>query len=791
MSVIWAKVWRDLAHNRARTILVVASTAVGVFALGLIIGLGGILRARMTEDHRSRLPGHINFFRVTPFDEGTVEAIRREAGVLDAEAQVQTTIRWRLEGDTVWRDGNLAARADYTAQRMDLVDLVAGRWPTEHGVAVTGQSSVYFGIPLGATVIIERGRREERLPIVGIVRMPMGFFAPPQIGGNATFFVTPETAAWLIGQEGFNQLNVRLESFDQESATALADRLRSRLARMSISVGSYTITDPNVHWLQAQVDTLFLILAVLGWLSLGLSAFLIINTMNAIIVRQVWQIGVMKVFGATAGRVMVVYLMIALAYGVLALLPAIPLAALTAYWMSGWLLGLMGIAGGTFQMMPDAAGIQAAVGMAVPLLAAAAPVAGGARITPHRAISSYGLEAGFGQGALDRLIGRIRHLPRTLAFSLRNTFRRKGRAALTLFTLILAGAMFIVVMSVRSSLEHTFEIVLGDFGFDLLVALDRPYQASRVVEIADSIPGVVRAEAWERRLADLELPDGSSRQVILWGVPEDTTMFRPNIVAGRGLLADDNRAILLNTKIATDEGIHVGDEVRLTINGRESTWTVVGLILSVSNNQRENFVPFDALTRMLGRVNRASVVVATSEYQDLERQQALTDALRAVYTARHIEPISLQSAGQLREQNRTQFDVITYLLLSMAVLAAAVGSIGLAGTMSITVVERRREIGVMRAIGAMSPAIAGIFVSEGVLLGMWSWLLAVPLSIPGARLFSRAVGEALLQAPLNFRYSPAGVLMWLLIVILLSALASLWPALQATRVSVREALAYE
>jgi len=650
---------------------------------------------------------------------------------------------------------------------------------------------VYFGIPLDATVIIERGRREERLPVVGIVRMPMGFFAPPQMGGNATFFVTPETAAWLTGQEGFNQLNVRLESFDKEAATALAERLRSHLERMSILVGSYTITDPDVHWLQAQVDTMFLILEVLGWLSLGLSAFLIINTMNSIVVRQVWQIGVMKVFGATAGRVMAVYLATALAYGVLALLPAIPLAALAAYWMAGWLLGLMGITGGTLQMMPNAASVQAAVGVAVPLLAAAAPVAGGARITPHRAISSYGLEAGFGQGVLDRWVGRIRHLPRTLALSLRNTFRRKGRVALTLLTLILAGAVFIVVMSVRSSLENTFEVVLGDFGFDLLVALDRPYQASRLVEIAKDVPGVVRAEAWERRLADLELADGSSRQVILWGVPEDTTMFSPNIVAGHGLLAGDNRTILLNNKIATDEGIRVGDEVKLTINGRESVWTVVGLILSVSNNQRENFVPFGALTRVLGNVNRASVVVATSEYQDLARQQALMEALRQVYTARHIEPTLLQSASMLQEQNRTQFDVITYLLLSMSVLAAAVGSIGLTGTMSINVVERRREIGVMRAIGATSPAVAGIFVSEGVLLGVWSWLLAVPLSVPGARLFSHAVGQALLQAPLDFRYSPLGMLMWLLIVILLSALASLWPALQATRISVREALAYE
>jgi putative ABC transport system permease protein len=111
--------------------------------------------------------------------------------------------------------------------------------------------------------------------------------------------------------------------------------------------------------------------------------------------------------------------------------------------------------------------------------------------------------------------------------------------------------------------------------------------------------------------------------------------------------------------------------------------------------------------------------------------------------------------------------------------------------MSINVVERGREIGVMRATGATSPAVAGIFIAEGVLVGVLSWLLAVPISYPGARLFSDAVGDSLIRIPLEFTYSMAGVSFWLLIVVVLSALASLWPALRATRVSVQEALVYE
>ena len=150
-----------------------------------------------------------------------------------------------------------------------------------------------------------------------------------------------------------------------------------------------------------------------------------------------------------------------------------------------------------------------------------------------------------------------------------------------------------------------------------------------------------------------------------------------------------------------------------------------------------------------------------------------------------------QTGHDVQEDSRSVFEIIAILLLAMAVLAAVVGGIGLMGTMSINVLERRREIGMMRATGATSPVVAGIFIFEGVLIGVLSWVLAAPLSYPAAKLFGRVVGDTLLSADLYFRYSVAGALAWLVIIVVVAVLASLWPALQATRVSVREALAYE
>jgi putative ABC transport system permease protein len=334
-------------------------------------------------------------------------------------------------------------------------------------------------------------------------------------------------------------------------------------------------------------------------------------------------------------------------------------------------------------------------------------------------------------------------------------------------------------------------MLLDDLGFDVIVGFDRMYRTSRLTEIPAHVPGATRVEVWDRQGATLALAGGTQRSVSLWGVPSGSKIFAPRIVSGRELLPDDGHAILLNSKIGADEGIRVGDQITMTVGSQESTWSVVGLVLNVNNQQRDNFVPLDALSQETGNVNRGALVMVTSKRQDSGNQQTLMRDLRDAYTDQRVEVAYVQSASEIREQNQMQFNIITYLMLSMATLAAIVGSLSLMGTMSINVVERRREIGMMRAIGATSSNVAGLVVAEGVLLGTLSWLIAAPLSYPGSRLFSRLVGDTLMQLPLDFSYSVGGMALWLLIVVVLSALASLWPALRATRVSVREALAYE
>src|SRR5512136_1351439 len=229
MSVVWKKAWRDLRDNRVRTVLVVLSIAVGVFALGLVFNMRAAVQAWMLEDYGAANASHL-LVQMIPFQYDVVKLFQREFPSAEIESEVSLPVQWRMEGETLWRDATLIAKPDYAAQRLDRIELQRGELPADRALAVERRTAQKFGLAPGATLVVKVGETERSLPITGVVRRFN--VAPPEFGGPVLFYTTLETTARLTGQEGVTHLAIRLQSPSNQTMRDTIDWFIRRLQQM-------------------------------------------------------------------------------------------------------------------------------------------------------------------------------------------------------------------------------------------------------------------------------------------------------------------------------------------------------------------------------------------------------------------------------------------------------------------------------------------------------------------------------------------------------------------------------
>lgn len=189
------------------------------------------------------------------------------------------------------------------------------------------------------------------------------------------------------------------------------------------------------------------------------------------------------------------------------------------------------------------------------------------------------------------------------------------------------------------------------------------------------------------------------------------------------------------------------------------------------------FVRREVLLREIRAVGRGQSIRVQTVHQDAASEVATVAELRALYETHGYEVMaSSQDTSYWLATKRTQrMALIFAILTAMAVMTAVVGAVALSGTLAINVLERTREIGVMRTIGASAWVVAGQFIGEGLILGWLSWLLAIPLSLPADRLLSQALARNL-HIELVYQFSAWGIWYWLGIITVLAVIRQLVPS---------------
>jgi len=391
------------------------------------------------------------------------------------------------------------------------------------------------------------------------------------------------------------------------------------------------------------------------------------------------------------------------------------------------------------------------------------------------------------------LAARGIHIPRPFVISLRNTFRRKSRLALTLFTLTMGGAIFISVFNVRVTLHDYIGQIGKYFRADVTLDFDQPYRLKEVQNTAMDVQGVTHVEGWQYLSGELLDEKGDViDNITLLGPPANSTLVQPLLVEGRWLRADDVRKMAVSEGMSkTYPGLKAGDYVNMRVDGRDEAWQVVGLFKFVDQEGLLGYAPFEYVSDVNNLANRSFSYRVVTEQHTRAYQDAKAEELDKYFRDKGFKVRQAQAGTASLDAAVDSLDILVIFLLIMAILTAIVGSMGLTGTMGMNVLERTREIGITRAIGADDRAVMRTVVAEGVVIGSISFALAIVLSVPFTYGLSYIVSTAVFQTPINVVFTYLGYVIWLGLVLVLSTVASILPARNAARLTIREVLAYE
>jgi putative ABC transport system permease protein len=794
----WRKVLADLWGHLVRFVLVTLSLAIGMFSVGMIAG-GYVTTLTEMESGYARVnPADIRIVTES-FDESLIARVSRLEGVTAVDGEKRLRVQL-FNGDGEWE--NMVIRVlPEDGQEIDQVQLMEGTMPEDREMLIDIHRLEDVGLGTGDTVLVQlpSGTKRE-FPITGLVRdqtigmVGTSYFVAPTYG-----YVTFETLPYLEAGMSYDALLVTVDpNLSAGEIEALSREITALVEGSGRNVTATTIFAPTSHPNSGYVEAVSGLLALLGFLSVFLSGFLVFNAMSALFAQQIQYIGIMKAIGARKRAIIRMYMVFILIFGLLALTIAIPLSAWASAEMGQYLGKQLNYAAGGFQFVPLAVVLQVVIALVLPQAAGILPILQAARVSVQEAITTTGIDAGnFGKGWVDRQVEKVRGVSRPLLISLRNTFRRKGRLVLTLITLSLGGAVFIATFNVRASLESYIDDVSKYILADVSVDFDRPYRTEEIRTHAEGIYGVAFMEPRGGAYCQLLNAEGEAAESVeMLGAPADSELIEPILLEGRWIIPGDRNAIVLNEAFSVKyPDLAVGDTITLYVNRREVDWTVVGFFQFIGRGYFLAYVPLEYLNEVTGNLNHASnfQFVATPEIREAGLEGELARRLDVYFREQGFAVQNASSSDDLRGNATSGLDTLTVFLLVMSGLTALVGSISLTGTMGMNVMERTREIGVMRAIGATDRQVMKLVIVEGIIIGMISWLIGAVLAFPISYLMSYIINTAVfgVGALSSFSFTATGFLIWLAVVSILSILASILPANNAAHLTIREVLSYE
>jgi putative ABC transport system permease protein len=806
------KILRDIRSRKVRTALVSVSIFIGVFGTVTLFSMGDLLVRQMRQDLDQNKLAMVRVYLALPpaaqADNAQLLAtLRSQPDVTTVEGQAVYPISWHKEGEQDCRSSTVFGYSEPFDQiQLEPMRLVKGEFPQagKKQIAVERRFADRYGLEVGDPIVVRvlsqsvEGSAtvpEETWTISGTVFFPYGYsgFTPPPPAES--LFATYDDAQYLTGFRGFSSVYARYSDFAAAKAQSSAFAETIAGTTPYIPVLNF-VEDPAKNSLITFAQTIGGVMGTLGLLALIVSGFLVFNVLAAIITEQKVQIGIMKTLGASLWDNFAIYLGMALVYGIIGVIPGVLLGIPSGYFAAQGLASSSNTFIEHFGISTRAIILGTVIGLVMPVLAALIPVISGARVRIIDAITDLGISASYGNTPLARLIARL-PVPITVRQGLSNVLRKRGRMAFTALTLIVAAGAFMGVFAVFDSIDSVLNSFFDTFNFQFVLS---PTDFQKVDQVQNLVLNQFDQLSSKGLYSTIAIDmDGFSKEfdpstgppaLFAAGFDPSTNAYDLKLTAGHGL-KDDPTGVILAQPTADLMHKTVGDTVTIHAGGHTGTYTIIGLADYPYDGV---WFTWQELSKLAGYVSQDGQPVPTGILFSMNQKNptahqvdTLTEKVNEVLLANGLtaEYSNIESFKETIANAVATFRVVFNFT---ALLIALVGAVGLLTTLSMSVFERQKEIGVMRSVGAGSLTIIGQFLTEGLFIGLLAWLVGLPLSY----FLSKGLINALnLGDSYRLTYPASATIIGLVGMLIVTTVSSLWPSLAAGRKTVSDILRYQ
>jgi putative ABC transport system permease protein len=777
MRALFRKAYRDLTQRRLRSLLTIGAIAIGVAGIVAIVSTAQNLTRAQAAAYLNASQADISFW-VWDAPLATERALADIPNL--AQAELRNNYFTKCKWNGVFREVNFFGLQNFDGARVNQIR-VLNRVPNVGEFVAEVTVRELFPTQLGETIQCRASDGSFRsLTLAGFAQSPN--YPTATILDFATVYANAQDVQRLLGITGANQALIKVEDISQARETA--DAAAKLLDRRGIPRGAPTIRDPLNYLGKRELDAMFVLLTVFSIVGLVTSGFLVANTLAAMTAEQVGEIGTVKAVGGTRAQVLAIYLIASTLYGIFGTLAGIALGAFASWQLLAYIGGLLNL-DSSLILSPEALALGASVGIGVTIFAGLIPSFAATGIRVKDALEAYGITSTYGRGWMDRAAQKIIVLPPLAAMSLRNLARRKARSFITTTVIAIAVATSLSAQSTSASVDAAIDGLFQTFRTDAWVWFDQ-WVGSNFVANFRAVEGVRAAEVWT-------LTDGwvEASRVRVWGLPEDTKMYMPRLIAGRWLRIGETDTVIVSTDLAQERNLRVGDSIEIELSETRRAFRVVGITIdnSIFLGSRvagKVFVPEEIVEKMQNREGWTTFFALAFDASDPATVEKRLGELAARFKKYQMGGgAAYREVRAAKEQSR----ILSFALYAMSLLIGAMGALGVLNTLTLNVLERRREIGILRAMGALDANLVQVFLTEGITMGLAGWLGGLAIGYPLGQLLLNLMQAVLFH--IDYLVTPAMVFASLVFALALAMLASLAPALAAARLRVGQVLRYE